>query len=120
MAERIRSAGFGLGGVLTPTGVGTVVAEGKRSIEIEGKTFLLELPVRADFALVACHRADYSGNLDYALTARNFNPIMAMAGTTVLAEPAEIVPIGVIPPDDVVTPHVLVDHIIEKGQSNGR
>lgn len=120
LAERIRAGGFGLGGVLTPTGVGTVVADGKRTIEVEGKTFLLELPVKADFALIFCHRADYSGNLDYFLTARNFNPIMAMAGETVIAEPKEIVPVGVIPPDDVVTPHVLVDHFIEKGLSNGR
>lgn len=120
LAERIRAAGFGLGGVLTPTGVGTVVAEGKRTIEVDGKQFLLELPVKADFALVFCRRADYSGNLDYSLTARNFNPIMAMAANTVIAEPNEVVPIGVIPPDDVVTPHVLVDHFIEKGLSYGR
>ncbi|MDR3438393.1 3-oxoacid CoA-transferase subunit A [Telmatospirillum sp.] len=120
LAERIRAGGFGLGGVLTPTGVGTVVADGKRIIEIDDQSFLLELPIKADFALIACWRADYSGNLDYALTARNFNPVMAPAGATVIAEPSEIVPIGVIPPDDVVTPHVLVDHIIEKGRSNGR
>ncbi len=120
LAERIRAGGFGLGGVLTATGVGTVVADGKRTIEVDGKTFLLELPVKADFALIFCRRADYSGNLDYFLTARNFNPIMAMAGETVIAEPNEIVPVGVIPPDEVVTPHVLVDHFIEKGLSNGR
>jgi acetate CoA/acetoacetate CoA-transferase alpha subunit len=120
LAERIRAGGFGLGGVLTPTGVGTTIAEGKRTIDIDGKTFLLELPVKADFALIAAHRADYDGNLDYSLTARNFNPIMATAGETVIAEPYEIVPVGVIPPDSVVTPHVLVDHLIEKGLSNGR
>lgn len=120
LAERIRAGGFGLGGVLTPTGVGTVVAEGKRTIDIDGTSFLLELPVKADFALIAAYRADYDGNLDYALTARNFNPIMAMAGEKVIAEPNEVVPVGVIPPDVVVTPHVLVDHFIEKGLSNGR
>ena len=120
LVERIRAAGYGLGGVLTPTGIGTVVAEGKRQIEIEGKTFLLELPLAADFALVAAHRADYSGNLEYTLTARNFNPIMAMAAATVIAEAAEIVPVGVIPPDDVITPAVLVDHLLEREKGYGR
>ena len=120
LAERVRARGHGLGGVLTPTGVGTAVAEGKRTVEVEGRTFLLETPVGADFALVGCRRADYSGNLDYSLTARNFNPIMAMAGEVVIAEPGEVVPIGVIPPDEVVTPHVLVDHFIERGLGHGR
>jgi acetate CoA/acetoacetate CoA-transferase alpha subunit len=120
LAERIRAAGYGLGGVLTPTGIGTTVAENKRKIDIAGKSFLLELPISADFALVAAHRADYSGNLDYALTARNFNPIMAMAGATVIAEAAEIVPVGVIPPDEVVTPAVLVDHLVGREKVNGR
>ena len=120
LIERIRSAGYGLGGVLTPTGVGTTVADAKPVIEIEGKTFLVELPLAADFALVAAHRADYYGNLDYSLTARNFNPIIAMAAATVIAEAAEIVPVGVIPPDDVVTPAVLVDHLVEREKLNGR
>jgi len=120
LAERIRAGGYGLGGVLTPTGLGTVVAEGKRQIEIDGKTFLLELPLRADFALIGAHRADHIGNLEYALTSRNFNPIMAMAADTVIAEAAEIVPVGVIPPDDVITPGVLVDHLLEREKINGR
>ncbi|MDD3029357.1 MAG: 3-oxoacid CoA-transferase subunit A [Alphaproteobacteria bacterium] len=120
LVERIRAGGAGLGGVLTPTGVGTVAAEGKREMEIDGKKFLLESPLKADFALIGARRSDYRGNLDYALTARNFNPLMALAGATVIAEPNEIVPIGVIPPDEVVTPHVLVDYIIERRQSNGR
>jgi len=120
LAERIRAAGYGLGGVLTPTGVGTTVADKKREIEVEGKTFLLELPISADFALLAAHRADYRANLDYVLTARNFNPVMAMAGGTVIAEAAEIVPVGVIPPDEVVTPAVLVDHLVEREKVNGR
>jgi acetate CoA/acetoacetate CoA-transferase alpha subunit len=120
LIERIRAAGYGLGGVVTPTGVGTTVADSKRVIENDGKTFLLELPVRADFALVAAHRADYYGNLAYALTARNFNPIIAMAATTVIAESAEIVPVGVIPPDEVVTPGVLVDYLVEREKINGR
>lgn len=115
LAERIRSGGFGLGGVLTPTGVGTVVAEGKRTIEINGKLFLLELPLTADFALLAAHRADYRGNLEYLLTARNFNMVMAAAGRTVIAEPEHIVPVGVISPDSVATPFVCVNHIVERG-----
>lgn len=119
LAERIRAGGVGLGGVLTPTGVGTLTAEGKRVINIEGKDFLLEMPLKADFALIGCRRADYRGNLNYTLTARNFNPIMAMAATTVIAEADEIVPVGVIPPDDVMTPHVLVDHLIERRHHHG-
>jgi acetate CoA/acetoacetate CoA-transferase alpha subunit len=120
LAERIRAAGYGLGGVLTPTGVGTLVAEGAQSLEVAGRTFLLALPIAADFALIGAHRADYFGNLSYALTARNFNPIMAMAATTVVAEAAEIVPIGVMPPDDVITPGSIVDHLIEREIVNGR
>jgi len=120
LAERIRAAGYGLGGVLTPTGLGTTVAEGKRTVEIDGRSFLLELPLKADFALLAARRADYNGNLDYTLTARNFNPIMAMAADTVITEAKEIVPVGVIPPDDVITPYVLVDYLIEKEHTDGR
>jgi len=114
LAERIRSGGYGLGGVLTPTGVGTVVADGKRTIEVDGKLFLLELPLTADFALLGAYRSDYRGNLEYSLTARNFNMVMATAGKTVIAEAEHIVPTGVIPPDAVVTPFVCVDHIIER------
>ena len=120
LAERIRAAGYGLGGVLTPTGVGTLVAQGAQSIEVAGKQFLLALPIAADFALIGAHRADYLGNLSYALTARNFNPIMAMAATTVVAEAAEIVPVGVIPPDDVITPGSIVDYLLEREIVNGR
>src|ERR1700730_10037954 len=85
LIERIRAGGFGLGGVLTPTGVGTIVEEGKRKIEIDGKAYLLETALRADFALVHAFLADYTGNLSYALTARNFNPVIAMAADTVIA-----------------------------------
>src|SRR5262249_36530882 len=81
--ERIRAGGSGLGGILTPTGVGTIVEEGKRKIELDGKSFLLETALRADFALVHAFLADYAGNLSYALTARNFNPVIAMAADTV-------------------------------------
>ena len=113
-AERIRSGGFGLGGVLTPTGIGTIVAEGKQVIEVDGKQYLLEKPLTADFALIGADRADYRGNLEYALTARNFNVVMAMAGRIVIAEPKAIVPVGVIPPDMVATPFVCVNHIVER------
>lgn len=119
LAERVRAGGFGLGAVVTPTGVGTVVAEGKRTIEIDGRTFLLEMPLRADFALVNARQADHIGNLAYALTARNFNPLMAMAADVVLAEPQEIVPVGVIPPDDVMTPSVVVTHIVARETAHG-
>lgn len=115
LVERIRAGGCGLGGVLTPTGVGTTVAEGKRQIEIDGKTFLLETALRAQFALVHAFLADYLGNLSYALTARNFNPIMAMAADTVIVTAENIVPVGVIAPDHVVTPAPLVDYLIANG-----
>ena len=113
-AERIRAGGCGLGGVLTPTGVGTLVAEGKRQIEVDGKPFLLETPIRGDFALIAAKQADYYGNLEYSLTAHNFNPIIALAADVVIAEPHTIVPVGVIPPDAVKTPGVLVTHLMER------
>lgn len=119
LVERIRAGGFGLGGVLTPTGVGTLAAEGKRTIEIDGRSFLLELPLKADFALINARRADYRGNLEYALTSRNFNPIMAMAARVVVAEAEDMVPVGVIPPDAVMTPHVLVHHLVGKERSHG-
>ncbi|MGX9426358.1 MULTISPECIES: CoA transferase subunit A [Bradyrhizobium] len=112
LVERIRAGGCGLGGVLTPTGVGTTVAEGKRQIEIDGKAFLLETALRAQFALVHAFLADYLGNLSYALTARNFNPVIAMAADTVIVTAEHIVPVGVIAPDHVVTPAPLVDYLI--------
>ena len=115
LVERIRAGGHGLGGILTPTGLGTVVEEGKQRIEVSGKSYLLEIALRADFALVHAFLADYSGNLSYALTARNFNPIIAMAAETVIATADHIVPIGVISPDHVVTPGVLVDFLVRNG-----
>jgi acetate CoA/acetoacetate CoA-transferase alpha subunit len=115
LIERIRAGGFGLGGILTPTGVGTTVAEGKRQIEIDGKVYLLETALRADFALVHAFLADYLGNLSYALTARNFNPVIAMAADTVIATADHIVPVGVIAPDHVVTPAVLIDYLVANG-----
>jgi acetate CoA/acetoacetate CoA-transferase alpha subunit len=115
LVERIRAGGSGLGGVLTPTGVGTMVADGKRQIEVDGKMFLVETALRAEFALVHAFLADYLGNLSYALTARNFNPIMAMAAETVIVTAEHIVPVGVIAPDNVVTPAPLVDYLIANG-----
>jgi acetate CoA/acetoacetate CoA-transferase alpha subunit len=112
LIERIRAGGYGLGGILTPTGVGTVVEEGKRRIEVNGKDYLLEIPLRADFALVHSFLADYVGNLSYALTARNFNPVIAMAAETVIVNSEHIVPVGVIAPDHVVTPAPIVDYLI--------
>ncbi|HTR13343.1 MAG TPA: 3-oxoacid CoA-transferase subunit A [Roseiarcus sp.] len=114
LVERIRAGGVGLGGVLTATGLGTVVEKGKRVIEVDGKAYLLEKPIRGDFALVAAKQADYYGNLEYSLTAHNFNPIIALAADVVIAEPQTIVPVGVIPPDAVKTPGVLVTHLIER------
>jgi acetate CoA/acetoacetate CoA-transferase alpha subunit len=112
LIERIRAGGFGLGGILTPTGVGTLVEEGKRRIDLDGKIYLLETAMRADFALVHAFLADYTGNLSYALTARNFNPVIAMAADTVIVTAEHIVPVGVISPDHVVTPAAVVDYLV--------
>ncbi|QGY03402.1 3-oxoacid CoA-transferase subunit A [Methylobacterium mesophilicum SR1.6/6] len=114
LAERVRAGGSGLGGVLTTTGLGTVVAEGKTVVRVGGREFLVEEALRAAVALVAARSADYAGNLVYTLTARNFNPLMAMAAETVIAEPNEIVPVGVLAPDVIHTPGVLVDHLVER------
>jgi acetate CoA/acetoacetate CoA-transferase alpha subunit len=114
LIECIRAGGVGLGAVVTPTGLGTVLEEGKQVLEIDGKKFLVEKPIRADFAFIAARQADYLGNLEYSLTAQNFNPTMAMAADTVVAEPEHIVPVGAIPPDAVRTPASLVDHLIER------
>lgn len=114
LVECIRAGGMGLGGVVTPTGLGTGLEDGKRILEIDGKRFLLEAPIRADFAVIAARQSDYLGNLEYSLTAQNFNPIMAMSADTVIAEPEHIVPVGVIPPDAVRTPAILVDQLIER------
>jgi acetate CoA/acetoacetate CoA-transferase alpha subunit len=112
LIERIRAGGYGLGGVLTATGVGTEVEKGKQKIELDGQSYLVETALRAEFALVHAFLADYLGNLAYALTARNFNPVIAMAGATVIACADHIVPVGVIAPDHVVTPAPIVDYLI--------
>lgn len=115
--ERIRAGGFGLGGILTPTGVGTAAAEGKRLIEVDGKEFILELPLRADVALIRAYRADRCGNLVYFGTNRNFNPVMATAAEIVIAEVDAILEVGSINPNDVVTPGILIDILVLKGDS---
>jgi len=115
LVERIRAGGCGLGGVLTPTGVGTIVEEGKQHMQFNGKTFLLETAMRADFALIHAFVADQVGNLTYVLTARNFNPVMAMAADTVIVTAEHIVPVGVIAPDQIVTPAPLVDYLVMNG-----
>ena len=114
LIERIRAAGYGLGGVLTPTGMGTVVEEGKRKIDVDGRDYLLEAPLRADFALIQAFLADYLGNLTYVLTARNFNPVIAMAAATVIVDAEHVVPVGMIPPDHVMTPAPLVDYLVAR------
>ena len=115
LAERVRAGGSGLGGVLTPTGVGTVVEEGKEKITVDGREYLLEKPLRADVALLKAYKADKAGNLVYHRSARNFNPIMAMAADTVIVEVEHIVEVGEIDPDEVMTPGILIDKIIVQG-----
>lgn len=115
LIERIRAGGFGLGGILTPTGIGTVVEEGKQKIDVDGKSYLVETALRADFSLISAFLADYLGNLSYALTGRNFNPVIAMAGATTIVTAEHIVPVGLIAPDHVITPAPLVDYLVSKG-----
>jgi acetate CoA/acetoacetate CoA-transferase alpha subunit len=112
LIERIRAGGYGLGGILTQTGLGTPVENGKKTLEVDGRTYLVESALHADFALVQAFLADYLGNLSYALTARNFNPVIAMAGRTVIVAADNIVPVGVMSPDHVVTPAPLVDYLV--------
>ena len=113
LAERIRSAGFGLGGILTPTGVGTPVEAGKQKLTIDGKDYLLELPIKADVALVKAYKADKAGNLVFRKAARNFNPLMATAAHLVIVEAQNIVEIGEIDPDEVMTPGIFVNYLVQ-------
>ncbi|MCT8353585.1 MULTISPECIES: acetate CoA-transferase subunit alpha [Photorhabdus] len=117
LIERIRCGGAGLGGFLTPTGVGTVVEEGKQKITVNGTDYLLELPLRADLALIQAHLADHHGNLTYQLSARNFNPVIALAADITLAEPDRLVEVGEIAPDCVITPGALIDYIVYPGEN---
>ena len=113
LAERIRSAGFGLGGILTPTGVGTPVEAGKQKLTIDGKDYLLELPIKADVALVKAYKADKAGNLVFRKAARNFNPLMATAAKVVIVEAQNIVETGEIDPDEVMTPGIFVNYLVQ-------
>lgn len=113
LCERIRAGGAGLGGVLTPTGLGTPMQEGKQTVEVNGKTYLLELPLHADVALIHAWKADKMGNLIYRHTARNFNPIMATAADFVIVEAEEIVEIGELDSDQIMTPGCLVDLVLQ-------
>lgn len=112
LAERVRAAGNGLGGVLTTTGLGTIVAEGKQIINIDGKDYLLEKPLHADVALICASRGDKSGNLVYRGTSQNFNPLMATAADLVIAEIADMKEVGEIAPEEVHTPAIFVDFIV--------
>lgn len=112
LAERIRSAGAGLGGVLTPTGLGTLVAEGKEVITVDGKAYLLEKPLRADVAILGASVGDECGNLVYRGTTQNFNPLMATAADIVIAEVEEIVASGELKPEEIRTPSIFVDYLV--------
>ena len=112
LAERIRAAGAGLGGILTPTGLGTIVAEGKTIVEVDGKEYLLEKPLKADIALIVGAKVDKKGNVVYSKATRNFNPLMATAADIVIVEADEIVEVGEIDPDNVMTPGIFVDYIV--------
>jgi acetate CoA/acetoacetate CoA-transferase alpha subunit len=113
LCERVRAGGAGIGGILTPTGLGTPIAEGKPVIEVDGKRYLLEKALRADVALIHAWKADRMGNLVYRRTARNFNQIFAAAADFVIVEAEQIVEIGVLDPDVIHTPGCLVDMIVE-------
>ncbi|TWD95776.1 acetate CoA/acetoacetate CoA-transferase alpha subunit [Neobacillus bataviensis] len=115
LAERVRAGGSGLGGVLTPTGVGTIVEEGKEKITVDGREYLLEKPLRAEVALLKAYKADKAGNLIYHRSARNFNPLMALAADTVIVQVEQLVEVGEIDPDEVMTPGILVDKIYVQG-----
>ena len=117
LIEQIRCGGAGLGGFLTPTGVGTIVEDGKQTLTLDGKTWLLERPLRADLALIRAHRADPLGTLTYQLSARNFNPLIALAADITLVEPDELVETGDLLPDQIVTPGAVIDHIVMPQES---
>lgn len=114
LIEQIRAAGSGLGGILTPTGIGTVVEEGKQKLVINGTEYLLELPIHADIALLNAYKADKAGNLVYRRSARNFNPIIAMAADIIIAQVDHIVEEGEIDPDEVMTPGIFVDYLVQR------
>lgn len=112
LAERMRAAGAGIGAFFCPTGVGTPLAEGKETRTIDGRDYVLEYPIRGDFALVKAHRADTAGNLVYRKTARNFGPVMATAATVTIVQVNDIVEAGTLDPEAVVTPGIFVDRVV--------
>jgi 3-oxoadipate CoA-transferase alpha subunit len=113
LAERLRAAGAGIGAFFTPTGAGTPLADGKETREINGRTYVLEYPIHGDVALIKAHRADRLGNLVYRKTARNFGPVMATAAATVVAQVSEVVEIGELDPENIVTQGIYVDRMVE-------
>jgi len=117
LAERVRCGGYGIGGFYTPTGIGTEVEQGKEKKTIDGREYLLELPLRADVALLYGETVDKAGNVVYVYTQRNFNPIMAMAADVVICEAGNIVDVDKIDPNMVMTPGIFVDHIVRKGDA---
>jgi len=120
LAERIRAAGAGIGAFFTPTAYGTLLAEGKETRTIDGRNYVLEYPIRADFALIKAERADRWGNLVYRKTARNFGPIMAAAAKSAIAQVREIVPLGSLDPEVIVTPGIFVQRVVAVGTSDRR
>jgi 3-oxoadipate CoA-transferase alpha subunit len=112
LAERMRAAGAGIGGFYTPTAVGTPLAEGKETRDIDGKAYVLEYPIKGDYAFVSAYRADELGNVVYRKTARNFGPVMATAATTTIVQVNEVVPVGTLDPEAVVTPSIFVNRIV--------
>jgi len=118
LAERMRAAGAGIGAFFGPTGVGTSLAEGRETRVIDGRTYVLEYPIKGDLALIGAHRSDRAGNLVYRKTARNFGPVMATAATTVVAQVAEIVETGTIDPEVVVTPGIYVDRVVRVARAD--
>lgn len=119
LAERIRSAGAGLGAVVTPTGIGTLVAEGKETIVIDDKEYLIEKPIKADIAIIGASKVDEKGNTYYSGSGRNFGTIMATAADVVIVEADEVAKVGEIDQEHVMTPHIFVDYIIDGGKING-
>ncbi|MGB6056289.1 MAG: 3-oxoacid CoA-transferase subunit A [Burkholderiaceae bacterium] len=120
LAERIRAAGAGIGGFFTPTGYGTLLAEGKETREIDGRHYVLESPIHADFALIKAHRGDRWGNLVYRKTARNFGPIMAMAAKCAIAQVDEVVELGALDPEAIVTPGIFVQRVVRVKTESAR
>ena len=121
LACRIQAAGMGLGAVFTPTGFGTLLADGKETRHIDGKDYVLEYPIKADFALIKAHQGDRWGNLVYNKSARNFGPIMAMAADVTIAQVSEVVELGQLDPEHIITPGIFVQHVVavDAANSNG-